>query len=112
MMMSNLFSAFITITNSRERRLYRTRPPDQSFAQSYSFRLLLLATRCRRLRSQNHEVHKVFGKKQIESPIESHAHLLFEPGQLAQVNRPPKEPSHEAGKIHPQDVRDSASPSD
>src|SRR6516164_2865260 len=96
MMTSNLFSALIINTNSRggKHRLKITTRLVESFAHGCCFWLRLLPGR-HSFGPQNHEVNEVLGKKQIESPIEGHAHLLFEPGQLTEINRPPEEPSRE-----------------
>src|ERR1700757_4034131 len=41
----------------------------------------------------------VLGKKKVECPIKRDATFLVEPGQFAQVNRPPHPPGEEAREI-------------
>src|SRR5438094_7662454 len=56
-------------------------------------------------RSDGQELHEVFRKDEIQSPVDRDAALLLEPGKLAQVDRPPEPPREEAGKVESKDAR-------
>src|SRR5213596_498082 len=53
-----------------------------------------------------HKLHEVFGEDQIECPVEGHAQLFFEAGELAEIDSPPQPPGNEPGKVDPQNIRD------
>src|SRR2546428_7912701 len=53
-----------------------------------------------------HKLHEVFGEDQIEGPVEGHAQLFFEAGELAEIDSPPQPPGNEPGKVDPQNIRD------
>src|SRR6516162_5606068 len=56
------------------------------------------------------ELHKIFSKQQIESPVQSDAKLFLEPRKFAEINRSPHPPGNEAGEVNAQNVCDSRAP--
>src|SRR6516162_8002595 len=68
----------------------------------------LLARDCRR--AQDHELNEILGEDEVECPIQSNTDLLFQAGQLAEVDPPPEEPGDKSRKVDAQDVG-NASPS-
>ena len=54
----------------------------------------------------------VLGEKKIECPIKRDANFLVEPGQFAQVNRPPHPPGEEAGEIESENPGHARAPAD
>src|SRR5437016_10714176 len=47
----------------------------------------------------------VLREEKVQCPVECHANLFVQAGQLAQVNRPPHPPGDEARKIETEDAR-------
>src|SRR6516225_1286197 len=70
----------------------------------------LLARDCRR--AQDHEVNEILGEIEVEYPIQSNTDLLFQAGQLAQVDRPPEEPGDKSREVDTQDVGNASSSPD
>src|SRR5438552_13987846 len=62
--------------------------------------------------TKSNKLYDVLGKEEIEGPVHSDPQLLFEAGQLTQVNGAPQPPSDEAGKVHAQDVGHTGTPPD
>src|SRR3974390_3659031 len=50
------------------------------------------------------ELAQVLRKDKIEGPVESHANLLFQARQFAQINSAPHPPCGKAGHVHPEDT--------
>jgi len=55
---------------------------------------------------------EILRETQIQCPIESNAHLLFEPWELEQINCPPKPPGQKSRKIQAKYVRHTGAPAD
>ena len=58
------------------------------------------------------KLHEIFCEKNIQRPIDRHAHFLFHARQFAPVNSAPEKPSQEPGKVHAKDSRDTGAPPD
>jgi len=71
-----------------------------------------------RLWSRNHgrtdvqKLNQVLRKDQVKRPVQGHAEFLFEPWELAEVDRPPKPPSEKSRKVNAEDVGYTGPPAD
>src|SRR5215472_15258379 len=56
------------------------------------------------------ELHQIFGREKIKSPVQGDAKLLLKTGKLAQINRSPHPPGYESREIDTQDICYSSTP--
>ncbi len=65
--------------------------------------------RCLRVgkRSLVEKLDEIFGKKNVQRPIDRHAHFLFDARQFAPVNPTPEKPGYESREIYTEDSCDS-----
>src|ERR1700757_2015808 len=57
-------------------------------------------------------LHEVFREKDIEGPIDRHAHFFFRAWQFAPINTAPEKPGEKSGKIHAKDPRHTGAAAD
>src|SRR5260370_16675234 len=97
-----------TSLNSSSRNL-RIRPTNSRQVNSLRCTVcfpLIGAFRCHRAqRMSGSHACKILRETQIQCPIESDPHLLFEPWELEQVNCPPKPPGNKSRKLQPEHIR-------
>lgn len=55
-------------------------------------------------RTDVQKLNKVLRKDQVERPVQGHAEFLFEPWELAKVDRPPEPPGDKSREVNAQDV--------
>ena len=58
-------------------------------------------------RARGHIPDKRFLGREILCPVKCYTNLFVQPGQLAQVNRPPQPPREEAREIETENTRDA-----
>src|SRR4051812_33777157 len=64
------------------------------------------------LRANIDELAQVFREEKVESPVESHAHLLLQTRQFAQIDGAPHPPGQKARDIHAENAGDPGAMSD
>src|SRR5215469_11439010 len=63
-------------------------------------------------RTEIQKLNEVLRKDQVKRPVQGHAEFLFEPWELAKVNRPPEPPSDKSREVNAQDVGYTGPPPD
>src|SRR5258708_17879467 len=55
-------------------------------------------------------LNKIFGKEDIQGPIQRDPHLLFSSGKFDQIDRAPEPPAHKPRKVDAENTTDSRTP--
>src|SRR5439155_16673564 len=83
------------------------------------YRKILAIPRCRASlglrageRALIEKLHKIFGEKNIQRPIDRHSHFLFHARQFAPVDSAPEKPGEESGKVYAKNARDTCAATD
>src|SRR5258705_211998 len=63
-------------------------------------------------RTDVQKLNEVLRKDQVKRPVQGHAEFLFEPWELAKVDRPPEPPSDKSREVDAQDVGYTGPPAD
>ena len=63
-------------------------------------------------RTDVQKLNEIFRKDQIKCPVQGHAEFLFEPWELAEVDRPPEPPSDKSREVNAEDVGYTGPPAD
>src|SRR5258705_9187824 len=63
-------------------------------------------------RTDVQKLNEVLRKDQVKRPVQGHAEFLFEPWELAKVDRPPEPPSDKSREVNAQDVGYTGPPAD